>query len=100
MIGDVILIVLHSVTSLCRNHDVIWSPCYDHIRLLTQPPPPHIMPRTFTTTYDFLGRIMRPRSFRAIEMDTDSFYMALTENDLYECFNEVAKSQMQENAKH
>ena len=49
--------------------------------------------------YDFLGRIMRPRSFRAIEMDTDSFYMALTENDLYECFNEVAKSQMQENAK-
>ena len=50
--------------------------------------------------YDFLGRIMRPRSFRVIEMDTDSFYMALTENDLYECFNEVAKSQMQENAKH
>ena len=40
MIGDVILNVLHSVTSLCRNHDVIWSPCYDHIRLLTQPPPP------------------------------------------------------------
>ena len=50
--------------------------------------------------YDFLGRIMRPRSFRAIEMDTDSFYMALTENDLYESFNEVAKTQTRENAKH
>ena len=50
--------------------------------------------------YDFLGRIMRPRSFRAIEMDTDSFYMALTENDLFDCFTEAAKTQMQENAKH
>ena len=49
--------------------------------------------------YDFLGRIMRPRSFRAKEMDTDSFYMALTENDLYDCFIEAAKTQMQENAK-
>ena len=29
---------LHSVTSLCRNHDVIWSLRYDHIWLLTQPP--------------------------------------------------------------
>ena len=50
--------------------------------------------------YDFLGRIMWPRSFRAIEMGTDSFYMALTENDLYDCFAEAAKTQMQENAKH
>ena len=49
--------------------------------------------------YDFLGRIMRPRSFRAKEMDTDSFYMALTENDLYDCFIEAAKTQMQESAK-
>ena len=48
MIGDVILNVLHSVTSLCRNHEVIWSLRYDHIWLLTQPPP-HIMPRTSTT---------------------------------------------------
>ena len=31
--------------------------------------------------YDFLGKIMRPRSFRAIEMDKDSFYMAWSEND-------------------
>ena len=48
MIGDVILNVLHLVTSLCRNHDVIWNLRYDHIWLLTQPPPP-IMPRTSTT---------------------------------------------------
>ena len=46
--------------------------------------------------YDFLCRIMRPRSFRVIEMDTDSFYLALTENDLQECFTEAAKTQMQE----
>ena len=26
-----------------------WSPCYDHTRLLTQPPPPPRMPRTSTT---------------------------------------------------
>ena len=32
-------------------------------------------------------------------MDTDSLYMALTENDLYDCFTEIAKTQMQENAK-
>ena len=52
--------------------------------------------------YDFriFVRILRPRSFRAIEMDTDSFYMALTETDLPESFTEVAKTQMQENAKH
>ena len=50
--------------------------------------------------YVFLGQIMRPRPFRAIEMDTDSFYMALTENDLHECFTEAAKTQMQEKAKH
>ena len=50
--------------------------------------------------YDFLGRIKRPRSFRAIEMAADSFYMALTENDLYDCFTEVTKTQMQENLKH
>ena len=50
--------------------------------------------------YDFLSRIMRPRSCRAKEVDTDSFYMALTENDLHECFTEAAKIQMQENAKH
>ena len=49
MIGDVILNVLHSVTSLCRNHDVTWSPRYDHIRLLTQASPPPIMPRASTT---------------------------------------------------
>ena len=42
--------------------------------------------------YLFLGRIMRPRSFRAIEMDTDFFYMALTENDLHECFTEAANA--------
>ena len=53
MIGDVILNVLHSVTSLCRNHDVIWSLRYDHIWLLTQPPPPPIMPRTSTTGMGF-----------------------------------------------
>ena len=46
MIGDVILNVLHWVTSLCRNHDVIWSLRYDHIWLLTQPPPP-----TYNATY-------------------------------------------------
>ena len=49
--------------------------------------------------YNFLGRIMRPRSFCAIEMDTDSFYMSLTENDLFDCFTEAAQTQMQENEK-
>ena len=49
--------------------------------------------------YDFLGRVMRPRSFRAIEMDTDSLYMALTEDSLYECFTDIAKAEMKENDK-
>ena len=39
---------------------------------------------------------MRPETFRAMEMDTDSFYRALTENSLYECFTDMAKTEMEE----
>ena len=56
--------------------------------------------RMLELRYDFLDRIVRPRPFRATEMETDSFYMALTENDCYDGFTEVAKTQMQENAKY
>ena len=41
--------------------------------------------------YNFLGSVMRPRSFRAIEMDTDSWYMAITGQTLEECFTEEAR---------
>ena len=42
--------------------------------------------------YDFLGVIMRPSTFRLIEMDTDSLYLALNETDLEECFHTDSKS--------
>ena len=45
---------------------------------------------------NFLGRIMPPKTSRVIVMDTDS-YMALTEKSLYECFTNVAKTELKEN---
>ena len=41
---------------------------------------------------EFMGRIMRRKTFRAKEMDTDS----LTENSLYEYFIDNAKAQVKE----
>ena len=35
--------------------------------------------------YDFLGRILRPLTNRAIEMNTDSVYLTLTESPIKEC---------------
>ena len=46
--------------------------------------------------YNFLGRIMRPKTFRATEMDTDALFMTLRENSLYECLNDMAKTDMKE----
>ena len=40
---------------------------------------------------------MLPKTLRAKEMDTDSFLMALTEKSLYECFTNLAKTEMKEN---
>ena len=35
--------------------------------------------------YDFLGRVLRPLTNRAIEMNTDSVYLTLTESPIKEC---------------
>ena len=47
--------------------------------------------------YDFLRRITRPQNFRAIEMGTVSFYIAPTENSLYERFIDLAETEMKKN---
>ena len=40
--------------------------------------------------YDFLGRVARPLTNRAIEMDTDLMYLALTESTINECMTAEA----------
>ena len=44
--------------------------------------------------YNLLGIIMRPKILRAIEMDTESFCMALTENISRECFTDMDIEEM------
>ena len=41
--------------------------------------------------YDFIGRILRPLTNRAIEMDTNSMYLALTGSTFNECIIVEAK---------
>ena len=42
--------------------------------------------------YDFLDKFCDRRDFELIQMDTDSFYMALSAND----FDEIIKPEMKE----
>ena len=43
--------------------------------------------------YNFLGRIMQPKVFCAMEMDTDFRYLALTESSLYGSFTKMAETE-------
>ena len=40
--------------------------------------------------YNFLGRVLRPLTNRAIETDTDSMYLALTESTINKCMTAEA----------